>query len=390
MKQKPKILLIASLYPESADDSVLDATRALHNFVTSWSTSAEVMVIRPKPQPRYRIVLRPFSLKNLFHRSVEHVIDGIEVHTLSYITMPRLHLFNHEGFSELLVREGFIPDIILTHRSQYFSIGDRLSEIYSVPHIVGLHSSCLHSIKLYKKILSRSDSIACRSYSIKRRFLEELPEFGDKAFIANSGIEKDKILKEMDFITKSVAIKSNVIKIISVCGLIPRKNIDRVISALSGLPSHIEWYYTIIGEGPEKERLERLAHSLTIDDKVSFTGYIENSRVYEFLDESNVFAMVSSLETFGLSYLEAMARGNIVIGTKGWGVDGIVIDGVNGYLCDEASVDNVRTKIMEIITMSSTERRSMQDNIFETIKDYTNEKMSQVYFEVIEKCIQKN
>ena len=40
--------------------------------------------------------------------------------------------------------------------------------------------------------------------------------------------------------------------------------------------------------------------------------------------------MISSPETFGLAYLEAMARGNIVIGTKGWGIDGIVIDGENG------------------------------------------------------------
>jgi glycosyltransferase involved in cell wall biosynthesis len=298
-------------------------------------------------------------------------------------------IFVYKSFLKLLTREGFIPDIIITHRFSYVSIGDRLSELLSIPHIVGVHNSCLQNINLYKDILSRSDSIACRSFSIKRRFLEKLPEFSDKVFIANSGIGKDKILKKADFIKKSDSIKNNKINMISVCGLIPLKNIDIVLRALSDLPDVINWHYTIIGDGPERASLERLTKLLFINDKVSFMGYIENSRVYNFLDESNVFAMVSSPETFGLSYLEAMARGNIVIGTKGWGIDGIVVDGVNGYLCDEVSVVDVRNKIIEIISMTHTERIKMQGDIYMTIKDYTIKEMSQVYFDVIEQCIQE-
>ena len=136
--------------------------------------------------------------------------------------------------------------------------------------------------------------------------------------------------------------------------------------------------------------LEKLVQLLGIDDKVRFMGDVEHHIVYNFLDKSNIFVMISSAETFGLSYLEAMARGNIVIGTKGWGIDGIVIDGVNGYLCDEISAVNVRSKIMEIITMSPTERRNMQNHMFVTIKDYTIKEMSQVYLDVIEQCIQEN
>ena len=284
MKQKSKILLITNLYPLSSDHSLLDATRALHDFVISWSSNAEVIVVRPQLQPRFRIVLRPIRLKNLFYRSVENRIDGIVVHTLSYITMPRIRLFNYKGFFKLLESEGFVPDIIITHRSSFISIGDRLSAQFSVQHIVGVHKSCLQDVNLYKGILSRSARIACRSFSIRRRFLEKLPEFGDKAFIANSGIGEDKILKKTDFIKKTDSFKDNAIKIISVCSLIPLKNIDIVLRALSGLSSAIHWHYTIIGDGPEKKNLEGLAKTLGIDDKVNFMGYVENPKVYKFLD----------------------------------------------------------------------------------------------------------
>jgi glycosyltransferase involved in cell wall biosynthesis len=259
-----------------------------------------------------------------------------------------------------------------------------------VPHIVGVHSSCLLNIHLFSDILSRADRIACRSFAIKRRFLEKFPEFGDKVFVANSGIDKDKILEKTNFIRKSYLIDNTTLKVISVCNLISRKNIDIVLRALSTLSSINNWHYTIIGDGPERASLEDLAKSLAIDDKVTFMGYIENSHVYKYLDESNVFAMVSSTETFGLAYLEAMARGNIVIGTKGWGIDGIVIDGENGYLCEEISVDNLLNKIMKLMAMSSSEHEKMLNNIYMTINDYTDEAMSQVYLNVIEQCIQEH
>jgi glycosyltransferase involved in cell wall biosynthesis len=321
---------------------------------------------------------------------VENIIDGIVVHTLPYMNIPRIRIIKHGSYLKLLTREGFAPDIIITHGFLNISIGDRLSTILSVPHIVGVHSSCLPNIHHFSDIFSRADRIACRSFAIKRRFLEKSPEFGYKVFIANSGIDKDKILEKTDFIRKSYLIDNATFKVISVCNLISRKNIDIVLRALSTLSSINNWHYTIIGDGPERASLEDLAKSLAIDDKVTFMGYIENSHVYKYLDESNVFAMVSSTETFGLAYLEAMARGNIVIGTKGWGIDGIVIDGENGYLCEEISVDNLLNKIMKLMAMSSSEHEKMLNNIYMTINDYTDEAMSQVYLNVIEQCIQEH
>ena len=52
------------------------------------------------------------------------------------------------------------------------------------------------------------------------------------------------------------------------------------------------------------------------------------------LGQSDVFVLPSVNETFGMVYLEAMSQGCIPIGTSGEGIDGIIENGKNGYLCD--------------------------------------------------------
>ena len=49
------------------------------------------------------------------------------------------------------------------------------------------------------------------------------------------------------------------------------------------------------------------------------------------MEESDVFAMVSSPETFGLVYIEAMAKGCVTIGSKGEGIDGVIVNNENGF-----------------------------------------------------------
>ena len=56
---------------------------------------------------------------------------------------------------------------------------------------------------------------------------------------------------------------------------------------------------------------------------------------------ADCFVMVSSREAFGLVYLEAMAKGCIVIGTKGQGIEGIVKHGENGFLCKARDVNEL-------------------------------------------------
>ena len=96
---------------------------------------------------------------------------------------------------------------------------------------------------------------------------------------------------------------------------------------------------------------------------------MEWAQVVEHLKNSAVFIMISRKETFGLVYLEAMATGCITVAARGEGFDGIIEDGVNGFLCEAGNV----AELTEIIRKA-----------IETAIELTEEKAAKRDLEAIE------
>ncbi|MBU0649515.1 glycosyltransferase family 4 protein, partial [Patescibacteria group bacterium] len=96
--------------------------------------------------------------------------------------------------------------------------------------------------------------------------------------------------------------------------LIPDKNVDYLIKALSLLDGKLTC--VIVGDGPEKERLEGLAGFLGVKDRVEFTGFLEYEELVSIMKSSRVFVLPSTREGFGVSVLEAFACGLPVIAVK--------------------------------------------------------------------------
>ncbi len=96
----------------------------------------------------------------------------------------------------------------------------------------------------------------------------------------------------------------------------------------------------IVGDGPLRPGLEALASALGLGEAVGFAGAVDNDRRDRWLDEAQVFAMVSRLdgdgagEGFGIVYLEAGAHQLPVVGGSSGGAGDAVVDGVTGLLVD--------------------------------------------------------
>ena len=103
-----------------------------------------------------------------------------------------------------------------------------------------------------------------------------------------------------------------------------------------------------MGSGDEISQIKNLSKSLHIEDHVSITSKVPRDEVLNFLDNSECMIMISSNETFGLVYLEAMARGCITIGSKNEGIDGIIKNGINGFLCEAGNVQQLSEIIKQI------------------------------------------
>ena len=93
-----------------------------------------------------------------------------------------------------------------------------------------------------------------------------------------------------------------------------RKRHADVITALTQLPGV---GYLIIGDGPERQPLARLARELSVADRVDFAGQLDPATTLERLGEAWLFVMPSTEEAFGVAYVEALAAGVPALGAAG-------------------------------------------------------------------------
>ena len=91
-----------------------------------------------------------------------------------------------------------------------------------------------------------------------------------------------------------------------------RKGLELSLRALAMAESH-NWRFKIVGEGPDRQRLQRLCGKLNIDGKVEFTGRISQQDVFKEMAQADVFLFSSLRDTSAGVNLEAMANGLPVI-----------------------------------------------------------------------------
>ena len=102
--------------------------------------------------------------------------------------------------------------------------------------------------------------------------------------------------------------------LVSVGHLVARKRHVVVVEALAELPGV---RYLVIGDGPEREPLERLARSLGVADRVEFAGQLAPAAAARRARAAWCFVMPSTDEAFGVAYIEALAAGIPAVGCAG-------------------------------------------------------------------------
>ena len=147
--------------------------------------------------------------------------------------------------------------------------------------------------------------------------------------------------------------------ILSVGNLIPIKGHELLIRALASLvPEFPTLALEIIGDGPERSRLQSLTRQLQISERVRFLGRQSRRDVAAAMRRCTVFALPSRYEGLGCVYLEAMSTGSPVIGCREQGISEIIQHGSNGFL---VGPDNERelTLALALLLRDEPRRRNL-------------------------------
>lgn len=234
------------------------------------------------------------------------------------------------------------------------------------------------------KVFSRlADKVIGVSEGVTKEYLIGKLGISDKKAIAiNNGValpRKVSIL-ELEIVKKEFGISENDFVIGSVGRMLQdaNKRFSDLIKAFAEFSKEKEnAKLLLVGEGPEKEGYEKLVNELGISNQVIFAGY--QSDVSLFYQMMDVFALVSTHESFGLVLAEAMLNKLPVIATRVGGMKYIVEDQETGFLVEPFQVQEIKEK-MEILFLDVETRKRFGNNGFKkAMREYTEE----VYVEQI-------
>jgi N-acetyl-alpha-D-glucosaminyl L-malate synthase BshA len=125
------------------------------------------------------------------------------------------------------------------------------------------------------------------------------------------------------------------------------KRVQDVVQIFARVREQIPARLLLVGDGPDRPQMERLARDLGVADDVRFLGKLD--AVEEVLSVSDLFLMPSEKESFGLAALEAMACEVPVVSTNAGGIPELNIDGVSGITAAVGDVEAMAKGALHIL-----------------------------------------
>ena len=157
------------------------------------------------------------------------------------------------------------------------------------------------------------------------------------------------------------------------------KNVETLLKAFAKIQNKAV-HLNIIGEGREREYLQRLAKELNINEKVSFKGFQKEPA--PFIAQSDLFVLPSYSEGFGIAAVEAMFQKVPVLCSNVGGIPEFVKNNENGWLFNPLNMEELTSKMEMIISMDYAERTRIGEKGYRDVIDqFTVEK----YIENLEK-----
>ena len=136
------------------------------------------------------------------------------------------------------------------------------------------------------------------------------------------------------------------------------KNVDLLLRAFARIAGECPAArLTIVGDGPDRAALARLAGELGLGERVRFTGFVPHEQLPALYQAADLFATASTIETQGLVVLEAMACGLPVVGVDALALPEAVYHGVNGLLARAGDEAALAQRLAHLVADASLRRR---------------------------------
>lgn len=266
-------------------------------------------------------------IEKRFWGTRRYVRDGIAVFELSLPTgiyrrgLPILQALCSRMYKKV-VRHWGKPDVLHTHFYFMGAIAAKLPKLAGIPMVHTEHSSKLNKplaaiSSLDKKLAQKAFAAASVITAVSTAYANKLHQnFNIKAQVVPNVLALASP-KRSSQITESPNHRLTNFTWISVGRLIQPKGFDILLEAFEQtLKEDANQQLQIVGDGPYRGALQTKIQQLHLTDKVKLLGAMPRNKVQECLANAHAFVLLSESETFGVSYIEAMAMGLPVVATN--------------------------------------------------------------------------
>ena len=307
---------------------------------------------------------------------------GHKVHFITYTLPQRLHFFSEN----LFYHEVGIPTYPLFEYPPYevalaskmvnvakFEKLDLLHVHYAIPHASAAYMAkqilktegfslpvvtTLHGTDItlvgrdasYEPVvtfsINQSDGVTAVSEDLKKETLKHFDIKKEIKVIPNFIDLKRFNKQHKDHFKKAICPNGEKL-LVHTSNFRPVKRVEDVIRIFEKVREFVPSKLLIVGDGPERDKMEQLCRELDICGDMRFLGKLD--AVEEVLSVSDLFLMPSEQESFGLAALEAMACEVPVISSNAGGIPEINVHGKTGFLSKVGDIDDMAKNALHIL-----------------------------------------
>jgi L-malate glycosyltransferase len=232
--------------------------------------------------------------------------------------------------------------------------------------------------------INKSNRVTAVSENLKKETFELFDIKNNIEVIPNFICLKEYKLDNNDYYKKRFAPNNEKV-ICHVSNFRKVKRIDDVIIAFEGISKEMDVKLLLVGDGPERARLEQISRNSKFSKNIFFLGSLKSTK--EVLNISDLFILPSSKESFGLSALEAMACGVPVIASDSGGIPEVISHGKSGLLNSVGDTYQMTKNALKLLSNESLLNR-FKTNAYQQAMKFDIEVILPKYEKLYEKCVE--
>jgi len=234
--------------------------------------------------------------------------------------------------------------------------------------------------------INHSNKVTAVSENLKEETISLFPIDKKIDVIPNFICMNDYQMENNDYYKKRYAPNNEKI-ICHISNFRKVKRIEDALKVFDQVSKKIKTKFILVGDGPDRTKLERLARNSPYFENIYFLGNLKSTK--EILNIADLFILPSSKESFGLAALEAMACGVPVVASNSGGIPEVVSNGVSGLLNDVGNVNKMAQNAIEILSNEETLKK-YKLGALNSAKKFDINNILPLYEKLYESCVKNH